>query len=87
MKTPNLRAQGGQMITEAILIMVMTLGFTMLVANFFKSEEMFRKLLTGPWASLSGMLQNGVWAPAGTGAAAHPNSHGRHIAIEGELAR
>ena len=86
-KTPSLRSQGGQMITESILILVMLTSFTFLVANYFKKQEVMKQLISGPWANLAGMIQNGVWAPVQAGAAVHPNSHNRHIAIQGELAR
>lgn len=83
----NLRTQSGQMVTEAILIMVMLFAFTALVASFFKGEELFRQLITGPWRNLSGMMQNGQWADPAAGAISHPNAHGRHSTIEGEEAR
>jgi hypothetical protein len=86
-KTPNIASQAGQMITEAILIMVLLMSFTFMAAKFFKDKEIFRQLITGPWSNLAGMIQNGVWAPVGPGSASHPNSHGRHIAIQGESAR
>jgi hypothetical protein len=79
--------QGGQMITEAVLILVLLMGITLMVANYFKSEEVLRQMITGPWQNLAGMLQNGVWAPPQTGALVHPNAHGRHIVIEGEDAK
>ena len=87
MKKAGLRGQAGQGVTEAILILVLLMGFTFLVGNYFKNQQVFRQLITGPWQHLAGMLQNGVWAPAATGAAFHPNSHGRHIVITGEEAR
>lgn len=75
------------MITEAVLIIVMLMGFTVLVANYFKSNEVLKQLITGPWAHLSGMLQNGVWATPQAGALIHPNSHDRHVVITGEEVR
>jgi hypothetical protein len=87
MKTPSLRSQGGQMITEAILLLVALMAVTFAVANYFKNEEVLRQIITGPWQNIAGMLQNGVWAPPAVGALAHPNGHGRHIVITGEEAR
>lgn len=83
----RLRNQGGQMITEAVLIIVLLMGFTFMIANYFKNEEVMRQLITGPWQHLAGMLQNGVWAPPAAGAAIHPNGHVRHMVITGEDAR
>lgn len=75
------------MIVEAILILVLLLSATFAVANYFKKEELLRQLITGPWQSLAGMLQNGVWSAPKDSARVHPNSHGRHIVITGEEAR
>lgn len=87
MNKPSIRSQGGQLIVEAVLIIVMMMGITMLTANYFKNSEVLKQLITGPWAHLSGMLQNGVWAPPGAGALSHPNGHERHVVITGEEAR
>lgn len=84
---PNLAGQGGQLIVEAVLIIVMLMAFTMTVANYFKDNELLKQLISGPWQNLAGMLQNGVWAPPGAGAVIHPNSHIRHIVITGEEAK
>jgi hypothetical protein len=84
---PTLAAQGGQMIVEAVLIIVLLFGITFMVANYFKDKEVLKTLITGPWTHLAGMLQNGVWAPPAVGAAVHPNGHIRHIVITGEEAR
>ncbi len=84
---PNLKSQRGQGITEAILIIVLLLGFTFAVANYFKDQEVLKQVITGPWKTLSGMLQNGVWATPATGSASHPNGHGRHISMLPEPAK
>jgi hypothetical protein len=81
---PTLTNQRGQLIMEAVLIIVVLFGITFLVGRYFRSEEVLRQLVTGPWQNLAGMLQNGVWAPAGEGGRVHPNAHGRHLVIEGE---
>ncbi len=82
-----LRSQSGQQVTEAVLIMVVFMAFTFAVSTFFRNDEVLRKLVTGPWVNLAGMLQNGVWQPIDRGAESHPNGHSRHISIQGERAR
>ncbi len=77
----------GQMMTEAVLIMVVLMGMTVLVAKFFKDQEVLKQLVSGPWVSLSGVLQNGVWTAADRGTISHPSGHTRHITIQGESAR
>ena len=85
--SPRLNNQGGQLILEAVLILVMLTGFGLAVGNYFKKNEVLRQLVSGPWQNLSGMLQNGVWAPPKTGAGQHPNGHNRHVVIDGENGR
>lgn len=75
------------MITEAVLIIALLFGFTALVAAKFKDDEFIKKLIQGPWQNMAGMLQNGVWAEPTPGAASHPAGHGRHVVIQGEIAR
>lgn len=87
MKTPSLRNQGGQLIVEAILILILLFGSTLAISAYFKNSELVKKLIQAPWTNLAGLIQNGVWQPVGQSNAAHPNGHGRHIVITGELAQ
>lgn len=79
--------QRGQMIIETILLAIVLLGITLFVADFFKREELIKKMISGPWQNLSGMIQNGVWAPSSQGMRSHPNSHNRHISLKGDDAK
>ncbi len=76
--------QGGQMITEAVLILVILMMVTFSVAAYFKNNEVVKTLVSGPWQNLAGMLQNGVWGPPNKTSIVHPNSDGRHITKDGE---
>jgi Na+/alanine symporter len=79
-----LNNESGQAVTEAVMILVLLMGFTFLVANYFKSREVLKQLIQGPFQHLAGMMQNGVWAPPGAGATKHPSSHDRHITVQGD---
>ena len=83
----GLRGQAGQAITEAILLLVIFLGTTFMVVEFFKGQEVFASLIKKPWATFSGVLQNGVWATPKNGGPQHANSHMRHVTIKGEDAK
>jgi hypothetical protein len=87
MRTPQLGSQKGQAITEAVLILIMMFAIVFAVANYFKDKEVLKQLITGPFANLAGMFQNGVWQPPDKGAASHPTGHFRHISIQGEGVR
>lgn len=78
--------QKGQAVIEAILILALLLGLSRVVANYFKSNEVLKQLVSGPWQSLSSMIQNGVWDPKGpnNSKAVHPNQHDRHISVLGD---
>jgi hypothetical protein len=82
-----LRAQSGQLILEAILIIVICMAVTFTTATFFKDKAIFKQVISGPWKSLAGMLQNGVWGTPEKTAISHPNGHFRHIVIIGETSQ
>lgn len=77
-------SQKGQMIVEAILIMVVLLAIVGLTAQVFKKDDFVASLVSKPWQNIAGMLQNGVWAPPNKGAKLHPNHYIRHISIKGD---
>ena len=77
------------MVVEAILILVILFGITQAVSNYFKSNEVFKNMVEGPWKSLSSMIQNGVWDPKGHTSSKnlHPSYQDRHVSVEGESAK
>lgn len=79
--------QAGQAVIESILILVLFFALTTLVAAGFKQNELFTQMVSAPWQSLSGVLQNGVWMPPARGTAMHPSQHERHISTQGDLPR
>jgi hypothetical protein len=72
----------GQAIIESILILTALLGVSTLTAKFFKDQEVFAQIVTGPWLKIAGMLQNGVWMPPADGMEFHPNARARHVTYE-----
>ena len=87
MSRPQLRNQNGQQIVEAVLLIVVFVGFATLVASFFNKNEILKELIGGPFQNLAGVMQNGVWAPRAKGAARHPTMHWRHLVVQGERAQ
>lgn len=77
----------GQMVIETILLSIVLLGITLFLVQFFKREELIKKIISGPWDHLSGMIQNGVWASHADSMNFHPNSHYRHISLKGDDAK
>jgi hypothetical protein len=80
----QLNSEKGQLIVEAVLLMVILTGITVTLTRYFANEEVLKNLITGPWQSLSGMMQNGEWGPPSQTDAIHPANHSRHVVIVGE---
>lgn len=79
----HLKSQSGQFLLEALLMMFIFLAAVMIVSNAFRSNEFFANLVTSPWQSLSGLIQNGAWGTPDQTYALHPNHHDNHVSLEG----
>jgi len=85
--TATIRGQGGQLIIEGVLIIVVFMAITFAAAKYLKEKEVVKNLIQGPWLSLAGLMQNGVWGSPEKTNGSHPNGHFRHIVVEGDLAK
>ncbi|MCJ8275282.1 MAG: hypothetical protein MJK18_00435 [Bdellovibrionales bacterium] len=74
----KLKNQKGQMTIEAVLIATLLLSTLTVASRIIKDQGYLSSLVEGPWQHLSGMIQNGVWAPPQQGTALHPNNLDRH---------
>lgn len=85
-KTRSIRGnQGGQVIVEYILMMVVVLTLSFMVQNFLKEKGFLKNLVFEPWARLNGMVQCGVWNPCGVEVAKgglHPNAAERVLSYD-----
>lgn len=79
--------QSGQFIVEAVLLITLLLGATVATAKYFKDKSIVAQIISAPWKSLSGMIQNGMWAPPQASMEMHPNNHNRHTSLEGVAAK
>lgn len=78
MKTSILRNQQGQFVIEGILLMVLMVALTIALTTKVRETGLVTRMVTGPWAKIAGMTENGVWEEPGPAArAAHPNSFDR----------
>ena len=80
----KLKEQSGQMIVESILIMTMLVGFAYFISSYFRSNEIFARLISSPWTNLAGVIQNGTWAPPQKNMNLHPSDMDRRISLEGD---
>ena len=76
--------QKGQMALEMILIMVLLTGFTMFVTSQFKSNEILAGILSKPWRSIAGMIENGDWKDPKDSMNSHPGNIHNHVSTKGE---
>lgn len=77
--------QGGQVIIEYILMMVVVLTLSFMVQKFLKDSGYLRKMVFDPWGRLNGMVQCGVWNPCGVEVAKgglHPNTGERVLSYD-----
>ena len=73
----------GQMAVEAVLIMVLLASVVTLVSQSIKDNEVFTKIVSGPWDSMGQLLANGVWSTSDS-KAVHPNRLDRHLSPLGD---
>jgi hypothetical protein len=67
--------QSGQLVLEAILLIVVLMGSAHYLTNFLQEKGFAASLISQPWAKLSGMIECGVWSPCAPGL--HPQSRDR----------
>ena len=73
----DIKNQKGQSIIEAVLLIFVAVTLMATLSNFLKGKEFAKKLVSGPWKNISGMVQCGVWKPCGIGnenTADHPSN-------------
>lgn len=85
MKT--LRNRSGQMVIELVLMMTVLFGAVFFISSNFRESNIVAQLVSGPWQSLAGMMQNGVWARPEDGMSQHPASFSRWSTPIGEKAK
>jgi hypothetical protein len=77
------KGQGGQLVVEAVLLMVVGMIITMMVTDFLRQKQFAQTLIARPWSTLSGMIECGVWS--GCGVDKHPSAQPRHASARPDL--
>lgn len=74
----------GQVTVEFILIFALLLSvFLAVKSQLFDQNQYLAKFVQGPWSVVSGMIENGVWAPANKAKLQHPGHLRRHLQLTG----
>src|SRR5690606_38187619 len=78
------RADSGQASTELILILVVLVTAVLAVSTAFRNEEYFATLVSGPWRSLQGLIQNGTYGSPDDTMSRHPSRFERAASARGD---
>ena len=81
-KNKRFKSQSGQLIIEAILLMVLFAGIATVIRQKFDDRNIVGALVAGPWAQIAGMMSNGVWRREADGYSLHPQ--GSVVSREGD---
>lgn len=82
MKKNRGRSSKGQVLIEAVLLLTLLVGMWSLFSRYAKQKKWFDSLVNGPWQSMSGMIETGVWDSPQKARAKHPNSFNRVISLK-----
>jgi len=81
-KNGSHRRQRGQVIIEMVLLLVLVIGFWGAFSRYAKQKKWFESLVSGPWQSMAGMIETGVWEPPPKALAKHPNNFNRVVSLK-----
>lgn len=70
-----LKSQSGQGVVEMVLLTVLSVSLILFVQKSLQENQFAQKIFGKPWATLSGMIECGVWEPCAPGL--HPNNRSR----------
>lgn len=80
-------SESGQMTIEMVLMVTILFGLIVTITGLIKQQQILAAVVEGPWASMQGMIEDGVWQPAGSSKAGHPSLRRRHRSYEGEAVK
>lgn len=73
-KKPSHNNEKGQLVIEFVLLMVLVLGAVTLIKKQFSEKQILSQMISGPWASVSFMMENGTWDKKKSPDEAHPQT-------------
>lgn len=74
--------QKGQFLVEGILLMIVSLAVFIAGMNTLNSNHALSNMFAGPWDTIAGMIESGVWAPSAQAAKSHPNQMNRSLSLD-----
>ena len=75
----------GQMTVEMVLLLVALMSTVYLARDVLVDDaEMVDQFIFGPWKTIAGMIESGVWKEKTQAIPEHPNQMGRLYTEEGD---
>ncbi len=81
LKNHRSSSEKGQVIIEAVLLLTLIVGLWSLFSKIAKQSKWFESMANGPWATISGMIENGVWVQEKKAQTLHPNHFSRVVSL------
>jgi hypothetical protein len=81
-RTNKVKNQKGQVLIEAVLLLTLVVGMWSVFSKYAKQKKWFDSLVNGPWQTMSGMIETGVWDAPQKSKSKHPNSFNRVISLK-----
>jgi hypothetical protein len=72
-----LKNQSGQFVIEAVLLMTVLAGLSLIAVRTLKEGQVLGALVESPWERTSGMIETGIWEAPATSKKKVPYSYGR----------
>ncbi len=70
----NRYKESGQFMLEAILLMILFLGVTVILKKKFDEKNILGLLVAKPWEQISGMMSHGFWKSESFSPDLHPQA-------------
>lgn len=80
----RLMNQAGQATMEAVLIMIVTMSVAVKISSYASESGFVRNIVEGPWGTVRGMIEDGVWVNYTDSKTMHPNQFERHQSRRGD---
>lgn len=75
---PLLKDRRGQLMIEAILLMVLLVGLLTVITRYLRDNNTIPNLVSEPWGQIAGMTEFGNWEPPNnSNKKKHPNTFNR----------
>lgn len=74
--------QSGQLAIETVLILSLFVSLMLFTASQLRQNEVFSRLVEGPWQQLAGLIKNGAWGSIEDTNVLHPSHFHRHATLQ-----